>query len=128
MRATVLLFLAIAACSSAPPDPAKFYVVLDNTPRAPKARDAVEFLEREPTDRPFKVIGLIAPPEGDYESFAQVLNAVRGIAASRGADAVFIISEETKEGWSFGGGSGGAYGGSTEETAVRAKAIVWQKP
>lgn len=115
---TLLLSLACTTGGS-------MFVPMESTPRAPKSLESVVLLEGEPKDRPFTVIGLVAPPEDEYESYGAMLNAARKSAAAHGADAIFVESVKTEQGWSVAVGFG-ASGGSTTATALRAKAIVWQ--
>ncbi|MGH9368803.1 MAG: hypothetical protein ACRD3M_14150 [Thermoanaerobaculia bacterium] len=107
----------------------KWFVPLDQTVRAKRSVSQVAFLEKEPTDRKFKVIGIVAPAESEYDSYAEAINAARLSAALHGADAIFLISDEEGEKWGFKvsrdaiGGSAG--GGSGKTFKIRAKAIVW---
>ena len=118
----LLALLVLAACVSS----TQMFVPMDTTQRAPKPVASVILLDAEPKDRPFKVIGLVAPPEDEYESLAAMLNAARKAAAAQGADAIFIESVKTESGWSFDTGFLGAKGGTVTATALRAKAIVWK--
>ena len=72
------------------------------------------------------MIGIITPPAGEYETEAQAVRAMRGIAAKYGADAIYIESQSESGGWKFGSGFGGVSGGSFSELRFRAKAIVWK--
>jgi hypothetical protein len=120
MRVTRLLAaVLLSGCVTAN----QMFVPMDSRVYPPKAVQHVVLLDKEPTDRPFKVIGLIAPPEDEYDSVAEMINAVRKVAALKGADAVFIAGESQREGWSFEGASGG----STVSTSLKAKAIIWEK-
>jgi hypothetical protein len=85
----------------------------------------VQFLEYPPT-RPHKVIGIITPPTGEYETEAAAVKGMRRIAGKYGADAIYIESQSEVGGWHFGSGWGGASGGSFSEIRFRAKAIVWK--
>jgi hypothetical protein len=93
------------------------------------SREQVQFLD-SPPQRPYRVVGIITPPTGEYETLAEAVKAMRKEAAKHGADAVFIESQTESGGWrfSFGGpGSwGGGSGGSVRELTIRAKAIVWR--
>jgi hypothetical protein len=105
----------------------KFYIQLDTTPRKEKESDQVAFLETEPTDRKFVVLGIVAPPDDKFDSFGEAVNAIRETAAYFGADAVFLVSEEEGEKWGFHAGAGGASGGKSTTRKIRAKAIAWVK-
>jgi hypothetical protein len=103
----------------------KWYIPLEASGRAQKDASQVAFLESEPKDRKFKVVGIIAPPDDKFDSFGETVNAVRGAAGLYGADAIFLISEEEGEKWGFHAGGGTAGGGKQTTRKVRAKAIVW---
>ncbi len=86
----------------------------------------VAYLESSP-QRAHIVIGIITPPTGEYETFAEAVKAIRKEAAKRGADAIYIESQTESGGWRFStGGFGGPSGGSIHEVTFRAKAIVWK--
>lgn len=85
----------------------QMYVPMDTITRAPKQAQFVVLLDGAPDDRPFRVIGVISPPVGEYESYAEIVNAARKVAAKNGADAIYL--EHT-----------------TGITGFRAKAIVWK--
>lgn len=108
----------------------KWYIPLEASGRPVKGTEQVQFLESPPTDRKFKVIGIVAPPDDKFDSFGEAVNAIRGSAGLQGADAVFLISEEEGDKWGFraSGGSGamGASGGKSTTRKLRAKAIVWE--
>ena len=73
------------------------------------------------------MIGIITPPSGEYETFAEAVKEMRKEAAKRGADAVYIESQTESGGWRFNvGGWGRPEGGSFSEVTFRAKAIVWK--
>src|SRR5438477_11988473 len=90
------------------------------------AREQVQFLD-SPPQRPYRVVGIITPPTGEYETEAEAVKAMRKEAAKHGADAVFIESKSESTGWKFDSGFLGAKGGAVKEMEFRAKAIVWQK-
>lgn len=117
------ILLILTACVTAD----QMFVPMDTEVRSPKPIQTVLLLDGEPKDRPFKVIGLVAPPEDEYDSYAEMLNAARKVAAAKGADAIFVESVKTDTGWAFDSGILGAKGGSVTATALRAKAIVWTK-
>jgi hypothetical protein len=77
----------------------KWYIPLESSGGPQKRADQVRFLESEPTDRKFKVVGIIAPPDDKFDSFGETINAVRSLAGLYGADAVFLISESEGEKW-----------------------------
>jgi len=117
----------VRTCGFDPSDLAKWYIVQTPTKTATTVDcGRVVFLETEPTDRNFSVIGLIAPPDGAFDSYAETINAVRTLGALYGADAVVLVSENSSTGWGFIAGRTGAGGGSKETIRVRAKAIVWR--
>jgi hypothetical protein len=121
-----LAFLLLAsACSSR--EYRRWYIPLDSTPRKEKEPEQVAFLESEPKDRKFIVLGIVAPPDDKFDSFGETVNAVRAAAALYGADAVFLISEEEGEKWGFHAGGLGAGGGKSSTHKIRAKAIAWVK-
>lgn len=115
LLALFLLSLSFAGC------PAETWIPVGENQRAAVARGDVEFLEYPPT-RPHKVIGIITPPTGEYETLAEAVKAMRGKAAKYGADAIYLESETETGGWRFEGMSGG----SVSELHIRAKAIVWK--
>lgn len=116
-----LVYLPLALLASA--CAVKMWVpVGDLSPRPPRSAASVVLLDGEPTDRPFVVIGLIVPPPDEYDSYAEIIAAARAEAGRRGADAMFIVSETDKTGWSVGRFGGG----TTNSTEVKIKAIVWQ--
>lgn len=105
--------------------PSQVWIPLEKSPRAAVVKGNVQFLDSPPT-RPHVVIGIITPPAGEYETEAQAVKAMRGIAAKYGADAIYIESQSESGGWKFGSGFGGLSGGSFSELRFRAKAIVWK--
>jgi hypothetical protein len=105
--------------------PSQVWIPLEKSPRAAVVKGNVQFLDSLPT-RPHVVIGIITPPAGEYETEAQAVKSMRGIAAKYGADAIYIESQSESGGWKFGSGFGGVSGGSFSELRFRAKAIVWK--
>jgi len=81
-----MVALLLASCITAN----DMWMPTDSRVRGGKPTENVVLLEREPTDRPFEVIGVITPPMTEYDSLAQAVNAARRIAAGKGADAVFL--------------------------------------
>jgi hypothetical protein len=81
-------------------------------------REHVQFLD-SPPQRPYRVIGIITPPSGEYETVAEAVNAMRKEAAKHGADAIYIESQTESGSW------GRRSGGSFRDVSFRAKAIVW---
>ena len=114
---TLLSFLFVGC-------PAQVWIPLEKQPRAAVAKGDVQFLDSPPT-RPHKVIGIITPQAGAYETEAEAVKDMRKIAAKYGADAIYIESQSESGGWRFGSGFGGVSGGSFSELRFRAKAIVW---
>jgi hypothetical protein len=88
------------------------------------AREQVQFLD-SPPQRSFRVVGIITPPSGEYETPAEAVKAMRKEAAKHGADAVYIESQSESGGWRFNFGRFGGEGGSFNDVTYRAKAIVW---
>ena len=130
MRKLFACFLVLGLTGCVPDyleDAQRWYVPLDNIPRAANKMEQVAFLEAEPKDRSFKVIGIVAPADDEYDSYAETVNAARLSAALHGADAIFLISEEEGARWGFRAGEVSAGGGSKTTTKIRAKAIVWTK-
>jgi len=119
------LVLAAACGSHDREEWRKWYIPLEASGRPQKDASQVAFLESEPKDRKFKVVGIIAPPDDKFDSFGETVNAVRGAAGLYGADAIFLISEEEGEKWGLHAGGGIAGGGKQTTRKVRAKAIVW---
>lgn len=106
--------------------PSQVWIPLEKNPRAAVVKGNVQFLDSLPT-RPHIVIGIITPPAGEYETEAQAVKSMRGIAAKYGADAIYIESQSESGGWRFGSGwAGRLSGGSFSELRFRAKAIVWK--
>ena len=101
--------------------PPQVWIPLEKQPRAAVAKGNVQFLDSLPT-RPHKVIGIITPPAGAYETEAEAVKDMRKIAAKYGADAIYIESQSETGGWRFEGWSGGSF----SELHIRAKAIVWK--
>jgi len=89
------------------------------------AREQVQFLD-SPPQRPYRVVGIITPPAGEYETEAEAVKAMRKEAAKRGADAIYIESATKEGGWRFGFSRFGGEGGSFSDVQYRAKAIVWK--
>lgn len=92
-------------------------------------REHVQYLE-QPPQKAHIVIGIITPPTGEYETFAEAIKKMSREAAKHGADAIYIESQTESGGWHFSAGGpgswGGASGGSFKEQTFRAKAIVWK--
>ncbi len=65
---------------------------------------------------------VITPPEGEYDTEAAAVHAIRREAAKHGADAVFIEEQTEGTGWSFHGTKGGSF----STLRIRAKAIAWK--
>jgi hypothetical protein len=98
-----------------------------STNRPAVTRDHVRYLEQPPSE-PYRVIGVITPPPGEYRTEAEAVRAMRRLAAKHGADAIYIESASEAGGWQtskrpFVGMSGR----STNELHIRAKAIVWER-
>ena len=72
------------------------------------------------------MVGIITPPTGQYETEAEVVNAMRKEAAKHGADAIYIESATKEGGWRFGFGGFRGSGGSFSDVEYRAKAIAWR--
>ena len=72
------------------------------------------------------MLGIITPPEGEYETEAQVVKAIRKEAAKHGADAIMIESQSESTGWKFDSGILGAKGSTIKNMRMRAKAIAWK--
>lgn len=75
--------------------------------------------------KPFHVIGIVTPPEGEYETEAEAVKAIRNEAAKHGADAILIESQSESTGWKFDSGILGAKGSTVRNMKIRAKAIVF---
>jgi hypothetical protein len=121
-------FLLLAGCGSHDREEyRRWYIPLNNEYRIQKDPAQVAFLEAEPTDRKFIVLGIVAPPDAKFDSFGETVNAIRASAALFGADAVFLVSEEEGDRWGFRAGGGAASGGKKTTQKIRAKAIAWVK-
>ena len=117
IRVVIIAALVLStACS------ADMWIPLQTAPRSPVS---YEHLQTAP-DRPYLEIGIITPPEDEYETEAVMVKALRKEAARHGADAIFIETQDEKQGWHFDVGRFGGSGGSGTLTRVRAKAIVWR--
>jgi hypothetical protein len=76
------VFLTLAGCGSHDREEyRRWYIPLDNSARAAKEPAQVAFLEAEPTNRKFVVLGIIAPPDDKFDSFGETVNAIRAAAA-----------------------------------------------
>ena len=87
-------------------------------------REQIQFLDSLP-QMPYRVVGIITPPTGEYETEAEAVKAMRKEAAKHGADAIYIESATKEGGWRFGFSRFGGEGGSFSDVQYRAKAIVW---
>lgn len=119
---TALLLLGAALLFSGCAD---VWIPVAGHSRAAVTKESVVFLESPPA-RPHIVVGIITPESGEYDTEAEAVKAMRGIAAKHGADAIYIESQSESGGWKFGTGWGGASGGSFSELRFRAKAIAWK--
>jgi hypothetical protein len=72
------------------------------------------------------VIGIITPPQGEYETEAEAVREMLAQADKHGADAIFIESQTEASGWKASGGFASIEAGSFKEKEFRAKAIVWK--
>ena len=114
-----LTLMALCGC------PAEMWIPLDTASRAARPLQEVQYLEALP-EKPFTIVGIITPPEGEYETEAEMIKAMRIAAATHGADAIFVESRTETIGWHFSGNAYGVSGGSGGDVVVyRAKAIVW---
>jgi hypothetical protein len=111
--------LMLTAC------PAEMWIPIQTVPRQSTSFDHVQYLDEAPT-RPYEVLGIITPPEGEYDTDAEMVRAMRRVGAKHGADAIFIESQSESSGWKFDSGFLGAKGGSTRNVHARAKAIAWK--
>ena len=119
MQRLLLVFsMLVIGCAT------NMWIPLQTSPHGPVSYDHVQFLQ-SPPQRSYTEIGIITPPEDEYETEAEMVKALRKEAGKHGADAIFIESQDEKQGWSFGAGPFGASGGSGTLVKVRAKAIVW---
>jgi hypothetical protein len=117
----VLLVFSLFALTGCPSD---MWIAVNGIHRPAVAKGHVVYLEAPP-QRPFEVIGIITPPADEYDTEAEAVKDMLGIAAKKGADAIFIESQSQSSGWQFGT-VGGLSGGSFNELQIRAKAIVWK--
>jgi hypothetical protein len=81
-------------------------------------RDHVQYLD-SPPQRPYRVIGIITPPNREYKTLAEAVKAIRKEAAKHGADAVYIDFRQDQA-------AGGSSSRTFREVTFRAKAIVWE--
>jgi len=124
----IAVFLILVGCGSRDrQEYRRWYIPLNSERRIEKDAAQVAFLEGEPTDRKFIVLGIVAPPDDKFDSFGETVNAIRAAVALYGADAVFLVSEEEGEKWGFRAGGGSAGGGKGTTHKIRAKAIAWVK-
>src|SRR4051812_2705825 len=91
-RALIALSLSVVAPLLFTACPAEVWIPVGGEQRAAVAKGNVQFLESAPT-RPYRVIGIITPPAGEYETEAEAVKGMRKIAAKRGADAIYIESQ-----------------------------------
>jgi hypothetical protein len=105
--------------------PAEMWIPIEATPRVRVTPRQVQYLEAVP-DRPFIVLGIITPPEDEYETEAEAVKAIREVAAKHGADAILIESQSESTGWKFDSGILGAKGSTVKNMKFRAKAIAWK--
>jgi hypothetical protein len=96
------------------------------TPHQPTSCDQVAYLEKVPTDRKFREVGIIAPRTTKQNSWGDAMHAALAAAALKGADAVCPVSEKELETWGFSVDSFRAYGGKTRYYDIRLKAIAWE--
>jgi hypothetical protein len=94
--------------------------------REPTPYPNVAYFSSPPTNAPFRVIGYIMPPSGEFRSWSQLLNAVRGSASLYGADAVFVDDQRDLNGWGFNASRAYASGGSKQSVQIRAVAITFK--
>jgi hypothetical protein len=129
-RLLLVPLFTVTACASVhgfkEKDLERWYVPVESSARARTTFEHVSFLESEPKERKSRVIGLIAPPDGEFDSYAETINAVRATASLFGADAVYVESEAGSESWRFRADAGGASGGGRQKISIRARAIVWE--
>lgn len=124
MKRILSVVILVVACATADSQWEWFIPVGDTIVTQQKnPTKRVAFLDEEPQDRPFEVIGIIAPPEGSFESYTEGVEKIRAVAAMYGADAVFVTSDREGTGreWRFGQGVVDA-----KRVAMKAKAIVWK--
>ena len=110
--------LVLTAC------PADMWIPIEVAPRPAVSAEHVQYLEQIPA-KPFHAIGIITPPEGEYETEAEAVKAIRKEAAKHGADAILIESQSESTGWKFDSGILGSSGGTVKNMRIRAKAIVF---
>jgi hypothetical protein len=126
--------LALSACKAKTAgfgngDLRMWYVALNEAPhKKPTPFENVTFLEAIPTNRTYRVVGLISPPDGKFKSYAQAINCLRAAAALHGADAVFLDEGDDIQSRGFRGGYMDTQPGKPKvmRLSVRAKAIVWE--
>jgi len=123
-RSAALSAFAVIAVATLTACPADMWIPIETAPRPGVAVEHVQYLEALPT-RPYHVIGILTPPEDEYDTEAELVKALRHEAAKHGADAIFIESESETQGWHFDAGMFGGKGGTTTTMKVRAKAIVF---
>src|SRR5437762_2750645 len=71
------------------------FVPMENySQRSPVSCDHVVFLDKAPTDRQFLDLGIVAPRDIKAKSWANAVQAARAAAALKGADAIFLVSEQ----------------------------------
>ena len=115
----VLLLLTLSGCGD------DYWIPVAGIHRPAATRGHAIFLEGPPK-RPYDVIGIITPPQGEYDTEAEAVREMLSQAAKHGADAIFIESQSASQGWKASGGFGGVEATSFHEKEFRAKAIVWK--
>jgi len=126
MKSSFATFIALClACLMLTACPAEMWIPIQTVPRQSTSFDHVQYLDEPPT-RAYEVLGIITPPEGEYETDAAMVRAMRREGAKHGADAIFIESQSESSGWKFDSGFLGAKGSTTRNVHARAKAIVWK--
>jgi hypothetical protein len=113
----IFLALALFVISGCGDD---YWIAVAGIHRPATTRGHAVFLEGPPK-RPYDVIGIITPPQGEYETEAEAVREMLAQADKHGADAIFLESQTESGGWRWSGTSGG----SLSEKQFRAKAIVW---
>ena len=116
------LAILLTSCGST-----EMWVPIASTGRTAVPFAHVQYLEAPP-QRAHVIIGIITPPNEEYETYAELVKAMRKQAAKHGADAIYIESHTEVGGWRFSiGGFGRASGEEhPKDVTYRAKAIVWK--
>jgi len=134
-------------CGFKKKDLVRWYVPISETFERPRVPcEHVLLLESAPSDRKYRVVGIITPSVKKYSSWSEGINAARAAASLHGADAIILVSdtevntpfaqwgrnEKSKSETSSSGSTShegtkkGSFSLGGPKRAVTAQAIVWE--